>query len=97
MTKEELQKVADLPRADRINTVNMLLASGQMTGNEYYNDFRPLVEAKRGIVRDATGNIVRSKDWKKKRIEHLEFKVVDLQRNINNAQSEIKELKKTLK
>lgn len=57
---------------------------------------RAEIEARRGIVRDEKGRIVRSKSWKKERIVFLEAKVADSKNRIKNAEAEIKQLKKDL-
>lgn len=57
---------------------------------------RAEIEARRGIVRDENGHIVRSKAWKKDRIVFLEAKVADSKNRIKNAEAEIKTLKKDL-
>ena len=51
---------------------------------------RPLAEARRGIVRDERGRIVRSKDWLKERIAFLEAKQADMENRIKNIKAEIK-------
>ncbi len=53
---------------------------------------RAEVEAKRGIVRDEHGKIVRSKAWKKERIVQLNQKLEDLNARAKNAKAEIKKL-----
>ncbi|HKQ06126.1 MAG TPA: hypothetical protein VJ464_13405 [Blastocatellia bacterium] len=59
---------------------------------------RKETEARRGIVRDEDGKIVRSKEWLEQRIEVLKAKKTDLQNRIKNIEVEIKartlELKK---
>ena len=49
------------------------------------------IEARRGIVRDENGHIIRSKEWLQERIEWLEAKVADYENRIKNAKVEIKE------
>jgi hypothetical protein len=51
---------------------------------------REEVEAKRGIVRDEQGRIIRSKEWLVERIEMLKVKEADLQARIKNIKAEIK-------
>ena len=51
---------------------------------------RAEIEARRGIVRDKEGKIVRSKAWTKERSELLKAKEVDLQNRIKNIKAEIK-------
>lgn len=60
-------------------------------------DLRASIEAKRGIVRDGEGRIVRSKAWLKERIATLESKVVDLAQRTKNAKAEIKQREAELK
>lgn len=50
------------------------------------------IEAKRGIVRDDDGKIIRSKEWKKARIAQLESKIEDFAQRTKNAKAEIKAL-----
>lgn len=54
-------------------------------------NMRAGIEAKRGIVRDGEGRIVRSKAWLKARIETLETKLVDAKLREKNIKAEIKE------
>lgn len=58
---------------------------------------RPLAEARRGIVRDESGNIIRSKEWKKSRKSELEAKIAGLEQRIENAKVEMKEIDSELK
>ena len=51
---------------------------------------RAEIEARRGIVRDSEGRIIRSKGWVKERIKLLELKEEDLQRRLKNIRAEIK-------
>jgi hypothetical protein len=51
---------------------------------------RAEIEAKRGIVRDEQGRIIRSKEWIAERIEMLKAKEADLQTRIKNIKAEIK-------
>ena len=51
---------------------------------------RKEVEARRGIERDESGHIVRSKEWLEARIEWLEAKIADFENRIENAKAEIK-------
>lgn len=53
---------------------------------------RAKIEAKRGIVRDGEGHIVRSKEWKKDRKVQLESKLEDLQNRTKNVKAELKAL-----
>lgn len=48
------------------------------------------IEARRGIVRDKEGKIIRSKEWFEQRIELLKAKETDLQNRIKNIKAEIK-------
>lgn len=57
---------------------------------------RAEIEAKRGIIRDTDGKIVRTPAWRKERIAHLEAKIEDFKTRTKNAQNEIKEQKKDL-
>lgn len=54
-------------------------------------------EEKRGIVRDESGRIVRSKEWVENRIAMLKSKRKDCEQRIANIDSEIAERKKELK
>lgn len=58
---------------------------------------RAAIEARRGIVRDETGRIVRSKEWVEERIELLKAKRKDCERRIENIDAEIALRKKELK
>lgn len=60
------------------------------------NPERAKIEAKRGIVRNEAGEIVRSKAWKKERIEKLKSKIEDFASRTKNAKSEIKQLEAEL-
>ncbi len=51
---------------------------------------RAEIEAKRGIVRDEQGRIIRSKAWLEERIALLETKEEDVQRRLKNIRAEIK-------
>ncbi len=51
---------------------------------------RAEIEAKRGIVRDELGRIIRSKQWLKERIKLLEAKQEDLKTRAKNIAAEIK-------
>lgn len=51
---------------------------------------RAVIEAKRGIVRDENGKILRSKEWKEARIAHLKAKIEDFAQRVKNAKAEIK-------
>jgi hypothetical protein len=51
---------------------------------------REEIEARRGIVRDKDGKILRSKQWLKERIKLLQAKEADLQNRIKNIKAEIK-------
>jgi len=55
---------------------------------------RAEIEARRGIVRDEAGKIIRSKEWKKSRIVFLESKIADFAQRTKNAKAEIKRLEK---
>jgi chaperonin cofactor prefoldin len=48
------------------------------------------IEARRGIVRDEDGKIIRSKEWLEQRIEMLKAKETDLQNRIKNIKAELK-------
>ncbi len=61
------------------------------------NPKRAEIEARRGIVRDESGAIVRSKAWKKERIVFLEKKIEDFASRTKNAKAEIKQLESELK
>lgn len=50
---------------------------------------RSEIEARRGIVRDEEGRIVRSKAWVKERIEYLAAKRADCVTRIENIDAEI--------
>lgn len=52
---------------------------------------RPLAEARRGIVRDEEGKIIRSKEWVKERIAWLKVKKVDLEARNANIDAELKQ------
>lgn len=54
-------------------------------------------EAKRGIVRDESGRIVRSKEWVESRIATLKSKRKDCEQRIANIDAEIADRKKELK
>jgi len=56
------------------------------------NPHRAEIEAKRGIIRDEDGKIVRSKAWKKERAVVLKGKISDLESRIKNAKTELKNL-----
>jgi len=58
---------------------------------------RAEIEARRGIVRDENGHIIRSKQWLKDRIQSLEAKIADCEQRIENAKVEIAERKAELK
>lgn len=53
---------------------------------------RAAQEAQRGIVRDENGVILRSKEWKRDRVEFLNQKIVDCNTRIKNAKAELKQL-----
>jgi chaperonin cofactor prefoldin len=57
---------------------------------------RAEIEARRGIVRDEQGRIIRSKEWIEQRIEMLKAKEADLQNRIKNIKAEIKQRKAEL-
>lgn len=61
------------------------------------NPERAQIEARRGISRDALGQIVRTNDWKKKRIVFLNSKIEDFASRTKNAKAEIKALEASLK
>lgn len=50
---------------------------------------RAEIEARRGIVRDEQGRIIRSKEWLEKRIEHLQAKDADYAQRRKNIKVEI--------
>ena len=50
---------------------------------------RAEIEAKRGIVRDAEGRIIRSKKWKKDRVKFLKDRLEDIDNRRNNILAEI--------
>lgn len=52
---------------------------------------RAEIEAGRGIVRDAEGSIIRTKEWRTERATVLEAKLVDLAQRIENVKKEIGE------
>jgi hypothetical protein len=58
---------------------------------------RAEIEARRGIVRDDEGRIVRTKAWKKDRIEHLKDKIEDYAVRTKNAKTELKALEAEVK
>ncbi len=58
---------------------------------------RAEIEAKRGIVRDDQGRIIRSKEWLKERIKFLQAKIADFDQRTENAKVEIKERTSELK
>lgn len=55
------------------------------------------IEARRGIVRDEAGKIIRSKEWVEERITLLTEKRKDCERRIENIDAEIALRKKELK
>lgn len=55
---------------------------------------RAAQEAARGIVRDEDGKIIRSEEWKRQRIAHLNLKLEQLAKRVKNVKAEIKELTK---
>lgn len=55
------------------------------------SDVRAEIEARRGIVRDENGKIIRSKEWVKERIATLKAKRKDLENRIVNIDAEIAE------
>lgn len=57
---------------------------------------RAEIEAKRGIVRDENGKIIRSKKWIKDRVDLLKFKRSDCVTRIANIDAEIKSRTKEL-
>jgi hypothetical protein len=57
---------------------------------------RAEVEARRGITRDAQGQIVRTNKWKKERIATLKNKIEDFATRTKNAKAEIKALEAEL-
>lgn len=61
------------------------------------NPERAQIEARRGIQRDALGQIVRTNDWKKQRIAFLNGKIEDFASRTKNAKAEIKALEASLK
>lgn len=58
---------------------------------------RAEIEARRGIVRDEQGRIIRSKEWLKERITSLEAKKEDLKSRIKNIDAELKQRAAELK
>lgn len=56
------------------------------------NPERAEIEARRGIVRNDSGEIIRSKNWKKERILILNRKIEDFALRTKNAKAELKEL-----
>ena len=60
-------------------------------------DARAAIEAKRGIVRDAQGQIIRSPDWKRERIAFLKSKVELYETRIKHATAKIKQLQADLR
>jgi len=52
---------------------------------------RKKIEARRGIVRDESGKIIRSKDWLTTRIEWLQNKRADMKNRIKNIDAETKQ------
>lgn len=57
---------------------------------------RAEIEAKRGIVRDSEGKILRSKEWRENRIAYLKGKIEDFSARVKNAKAEIKAHEKEL-
>ena len=53
---------------------------------------RAEIEARRGIVRDEDGKIVRSKEWKVARAKSLQEKLDDFARRTKNIKAELKAL-----
>lgn len=53
---------------------------------------RAEIEARRGIVRDEDGKIVRSKEWKVARASYLQEKLDDYARRVKNTKAELKAL-----
>ena len=53
---------------------------------------RAEIEARRGIVRDEDGKIVRSKEWKVARAKSLQEKLDDCARRTKNVKAELKSL-----
>lgn len=66
----------------------------QIDGDVPEHPQRAGIEARRGIVRDKKGRILRSKEWKTNRIERLTAKIGEFETRIENANSEIKALQK---
>lgn len=58
---------------------------------------RAEIEARRRIVRDEQGRIIRSKEWLQERVEWLEAKKVDYKNRIKNADAEIRQRQAELK
>jgi prefoldin subunit 5 len=58
---------------------------------------RAEIEARRGIVRDENGHIIRSKKWIENRIEYLSNRLEDLENRKKNIKVEIKERTQELK
>lgn len=57
---------------------------------------RAEIEARRGIVRDENGKIVRSKEWRVARISYLQAKIDTFAVRTKNAKAEIKALEKSI-
>jgi len=51
---------------------------------------REEIEAKRGIVRDEQGRIIRSTEWIKERVQFLKTKKEDISKRLKNIEAEIK-------
>jgi hypothetical protein len=58
---------------------------------------RAETEARRGIVRDENGHILRSKEWLEERISYLESRLEDFEIRKKNAKAEIKQRQEELK
>lgn len=58
---------------------------------------RAEIEARRGIVRDDSGRIIRSKKWLKERFKYLAAKRKDCERRIINIDAEIAQRESQLK
>lgn len=66
------------------------MATANMTPEQLKE--RAALEAQRGIARDENGKIIRSAEWKRERIAHLNLKIAQLAKRLKNAKAELKEL-----
>lgn len=88
MAKVSEKELREIPRGQRLP---YLLEKGYSPAQA-----RAAVEALRGIMRDADGHIVRSKEWLENRIAYLEGRQEDLENRAKNVVIEIKERKEQL-